>query len=476
MSPKIAVLPLNYLCLKVISNQLIYALADEEGKHYETVNRYLSGATHEVLQDLLQIILSSVNLDASIRFNCLEVLLREDVRKLDTGIFPRFYWNDILRIISQKGKRLQHLNLKGVWVRDYPEILSKLIRHLRCLKTLVIPHMADDDVIDTILSLKKLTVLDICGEASYTVGGIRKLKSDTIRVLDIGDFGKLDLCQEEISGYELVAELIEHLPNLSSLRIYSFTGSALLLLYKNNPNFKTKLKYLHDTGTTLDIMEGIINLCPNLESIHMDGPSPGVLEKLTKLKKLNCLKLTKANMEELLRYLRESGSQLQVLKLNHNKNFSLDMSELCLHLPNLQTLECFQMKLTFSNSGAYFMSLQNVELLYCDMTDHLLRYILTNAPFLKRIVVGCVVNMTDGDIFRLCAECDFGCLEELWFSCARSLTVTSVELLMGHCPKLNVVGQLSGWDVHQEELDYLRAVIAATNTDLTLLPVGAGCP
>ncbi|KAJ8918077.1 hypothetical protein NQ315_011534 [Exocentrus adspersus] len=472
MSPKIQVLPLNYLCLNVISNQLIYALSDEEGKYYDVIEKYFSSATYEVLQDLLKIILNSVNLDASIRYACLEVLLREDVKKLDTGIFPQFYYRNILSTIALKGKRLQQLNLKGVWVRDYPEQLCSMIKRLKCLKTLVIPHMADDTVIEAILGLKRLTVLDICGEACYTVGGIGRLQSDTIRVLDIGNFGKIDLCQEELSGYELVAGLIEKLPNLTSIRTYSYTGSALWLLYDKNPKYKTKLSYLRDTGTTLDIMESIIKLCPGLESIHIDTPQRGVLEKLSDLKKLNSLKLVKANMEEVLNYLRVSGGQLQVLKLNHNKNVSLDLSQICLDVPNLQTLECFQMQLTFTNSSTYFMSLQNVELLYCDTSDHVLRYILTNSPFLKRIVVGCVVNMTDGDIFRLCAECDFRNLEELWFSCARCLTATSVELLMGHCPNLRVIGQLNGWDMHQDELDYLRAVIAATNTDLTLLPVG----
>ncbi|KAJ8932934.1 hypothetical protein NQ314_014312 [Rhamnusium bicolor] len=260
MSPKNSVLPLNYLCLKVISNQLIYALSDEEGKYDGIVESYFSGATYEVLQDLLKIVLNPVNLDASIRYGCLEVLLRQDVKKLDTGIFPQCYYQHILETITYKGKGLQQLNLKGVWVRDYPE-LSKLIRNLKCLRTLVIPHMADDNVIDAILCLKKLTVLDICGEACYTVGGIRKLKSDTVRVLDIGSFGKIDLCPEEHSSFDIVAGLIENLPNLTSLRTYSFTGSALWLLYNKNPNFKTKLTYLHDTGTTLDIMESIINLC-----------------------------------------------------------------------------------------------------------------------------------------------------------------------------------------------------------------------
>ncbi|XP_018574980.1 uncharacterized protein LOC108913828 [Anoplophora glabripennis] len=472
MSPKVQVLPLSYLCLKVVSNQLIYALSDEEGKYYEVVEKYFLAATYEVLQDLLKIILNSVNLDASIRYACLEVLLREDVKKLDTGIFPQFYYRKILETIAYKGKRLQQLNMKGVWVRDYPEQLCKMIRRLKHLKTLTIPHMADDSIIDEVLNLKKLTMLDICGEACYTVGGIRKLKSDTLRVLDIGNFGKIDLCQEEISGYELVAQIIEQLPNLISIRTYSYTGSALWLIYNKNPKYRSKLMYLHDTRTTLETMDSIIKLCPDLESIHLDTPESGVMEKLSQLRKLNSLKLIKPSLDEVINYLKVSGTQLQVLKLNHNKKFSLDLSQICLLVPNLQTVECFQMKLTFTNLNTYSMALQNVELLYCDMSDHVVRYILTNAPFLKRMVVGCVINMTDGDIFRLCAECNFQNLEELWFSCARCLTATSVELLMGHCPNLRVIGQLNGWDMHQDELDYLRAIIAATNTDLTLLPVG----
>lgn len=43
---------------------------------------------------------------------------------------------------------------------------------------------------------------------------------------------------------------------------------------------------------------------------------------------------------------------------------------------------------------------------------------------------------------------------------------------MGHCTNLKVIGQLSGWDIGLDELDYLRVVIALTNTDLTLLPAG----
>ncbi|CAH1995444.1 unnamed protein product [Acanthoscelides obtectus] len=393
-------------------------------------------------------------------------------RQTDGGIFPWFYYEKILKTLKERGKRLQQLNLKGVWVRDYPEELTDLIENLPNLRTLIMPHMAGDEVIEAVCSLKYLTILDICGEACYTVEGIRKLSSDRLQVLDIGNFGKRDICQEEDSGPELVAHIMMNCPNLRSVKTYSYTGSSLQIIYEKNPSYRTKLKYIHDTGTTLNSMEAITTLCPDLETVHLESPDDEVLGKLSKLRKLHTLKLVKYSAPELTGYLRCSGSQIQVLKLSRVKDVSLDLSLLCSLIPNLVTLECFQMKLTYSDSSSYFMSLQNVEFLYCDMSDDVIRFVLMNSPFLKRMVVGCVILMTDGDIFRLCAECDFSNLEELWFSCAKWLTATSVELLMGHCPNLKVIGQLTGWDMHQEELDYLKMVIAATNTDLTLLPVG----
>lgn len=470
MSPRSTVSYLRHLCLKIISNQLIYALSDDEGKYYQVVEKYLSGATFEVLQDLLNIILNSVNLDASIRFSCLELLLRGDVKKLDTGMFPQFYYEKILTVIAARGRRLNYLNLKGVWVRDYPKLLSEVIKNCECLKTLIIPHMANDEVLKAVSGLKKLIVLDICGEACFTVEEIKQFKCDSLCVLDVGNFGKFDICEGENSGPEVVAEILVNFSNLEFLKTYCFTGQALLYFSQLYPHKKTKLKYLHDTGTSLDVFNCIVQLCPDLENVHFDSPDEGVVENLTDLMKLNTLKLTRCDVDELLKFLRQSGGKIQLLTVNSIKNSTLDLSEICVSTPSLLTLECFKVNLCYTNFENYFMCLQTIELLYCDMSDNVVKCILMNAPFLKRFLVGSVINMTDGDIFRICAESDLSCLEELWFSYARCLTSTTVELLMGHCPNLRVIGQLDRWDINQEDLDLLRVVIALTNTDLSLFP------
>lgn len=117
MSPKKQPCDLNSICIKILSNQLIHALSDEEGIHQHKVSKYIYSATYDTLESLLQEILGkfflkkfplltnltitnflglTINLDASIRFSCLQVLLRMDVKTLETGIFPRFYYDKIL--------------------------------------------------------------------------------------------------------------------------------------------------------------------------------------------------------------------------------------------------------------------------------------------------------------------------------------------------------------------------------------------
>lgn len=473
MSPKNQVHPLSALCVKLLSAKLIQALSDDEGRSYGDVEAYLFDATYEVLQELLRNILKSLNLDAATRFSCLQILLRQDVRKVETGTFPHSYYEAILKVLSQKGVGLQQINLKGVWVREFPVLLSELIRRLKKIKVLIIPHMADDEILKAAAKCELLSTLDISGECNFTSKGLLEFTHKTLTTLDIGSFGKQEVCQNGDS-IQIITSLIENLPNLTKLRTYSFTGHALLVLYKKNcTKYKTKLKYLHDTNTTIEIIEAIINLCENLESIHLDSPENSVICRLNQLKKLHSLKLIKYKNEDLFRFLEMSGFNIETLNLNRNNATPLNLCDICLNAPNLQTLDCYKLNITFLQEDFYFMCLENVEILYCDISDESLKRILLNSPFLKRVIVGCVINMTDGDIFRLCAECDFLCLEELWFSCARGLTATSVELLMGHCPILKVIGQLNGWDIHQEELDYLRSVILYTNTDLTLLPLGA---
>ncbi|XP_045465521.1 uncharacterized protein LOC123674629 [Harmonia axyridis] len=469
MSPKVTVAPLGSLCVKFLAIRLVQLLSDDEGRNYEAAKQYFSDVTHEVLQELLRDILNSIHLDAATRFSILEVLLRDDVRKLDTGIFPHSYYEKILQVIISRGVGLQQLNLKGVWARDHPALLTKLVCSLNNLKVLIIPHMANDAILRRIADCRNLNVLDISGESYFTADGLSYLKNENLQILDVGYYGKKEICEGNGDDTELVSAVIRNLPNLRAIRTYSYTGSSLFLL-DHSSDLTTNLTTLRDTETTSDTFNVILKLCPRLESIHLNGPKPGVVTQLKHLKRLNYLKLCKGSSQELSEYLLGNITNLEVLKVASSTDKGLDLVDIAAGSPRVHTLEFYHMRLTFSNPEVFFMNLVNIEVLYCELTDSCLKHILENSPLLKRVMIGCDVSFTDGDTFRLCADCDFMFLEELWLSGAKGLTAISVELLMSHCPRLRFLGQLSGWDISSEEVEFYRTIIQMSNIDLTLLP------
>lgn len=146
MSPRLEVPPLKYICLKLLATQVIVALSDDSGAYYKTVEEYLGDVTTEVLQDLLKVILDSLSLDAGTRFSSLEILMRSDVQLVETGIFPYSYYEKILNVISEKGGGLQQISLKGVWAREFPDLLVCMIEKLKNLRVLAIPHIGSDQV------------------------------------------------------------------------------------------------------------------------------------------------------------------------------------------------------------------------------------------------------------------------------------------------------------------------------------------
>ncbi|XP_057659628.1 uncharacterized protein LOC130895956 [Diorhabda carinulata] len=499
MSPKKLIISLQQKCLKIVYNKLYYAIDDEDPNAYLAIRKCLP---RNSLLDLLKRLSHAENLDRYTRFNCLQLLLREGSRELDTGIFPRIYYDKILKVILDRGQRLQHLNFKGVWIRDFPDLLSKVIRNSPGLKTLIIPQMANNEVLEAINTLEYLTVLDISGESYFTVNGIKKLSNKTLQVLDLGYAGDSCFCQEdeleepeleeeegsedeeneeeelnefedgtEERDFQLLAEIIENLPALISLKTYSFTGNAISVLKGMNPNYKTNLKFLHDSNTSVDIMDSVVSLCPDLEDIHLEEAESDVLEDLYKLSKLNTLQLTKCYIDEFLFSLDIFGGQLQVLKLNNMTETHLDLSDLCISAPNLHTIELYQMKLAFTNKDNYFGNLNNMDFSYCETTSDTMLSVLRNSPSLKVFrVLECLVNLSDKDIFDLCSERKLESLEKLWFSSAGTLTAASVEMLMESCPNLVQIGELDGWDVTKEDMVDLRAVIKATNIDLKITP------
>lgn len=312
-------------------------------------------------------------------------------------------------------------------------------------------------------------VLNISGECLFSKEGLDnfcqtlKTKKSYLNVLDIGSYG------EENIPHETIADLIETLPQLATLSSYSYVGKSLKYIYQRNRKFLCNLKYIHDTKTTKEILEAVYQTCPILEELYLDTPENDVIETISKFQTLTSLKLNKFQCLELHRLLQKWGSSLQTISVCLGRGI-FDISKLAQSCPNLSKIEFYKMEFISHTVDEFLSKLVHLEVTYSELTPSCLRYILSKSPNLKRISIGDEVGITDGDLYRLCADFCLLNLEKVWFNNARYLTINAIELLMSHCPELRILGKMTCWNVTSEDIFFMKAVIQSTNSDLTLLP------
>lgn len=180
MSKKNKVINLSELTLSTLANSIVSAVSFSIAKeHIETnfnlteldmslvmveINSYLeeNGATHTIYEELLQLILSWDNLQASIRFVCLQMLLSSNIKSLKTEIFPYPYYEKILQVVEMQGRSIKHLNLKGIWLKeDNMHLMFRIIKSLPSLVKLVIPYIATDDLLYHIMLYQRISFTSI---------------------------------------------------------------------------------------------------------------------------------------------------------------------------------------------------------------------------------------------------------------------------------------------------------------------------
>lgn len=278
------------------------------------------------------------------------------------------------------------------------------------------------------------------------------------------------MLREENICHEDIALLIENLPNLRKIVTYSYVGRSIRFIHKKNPNFRCKLQYIHDTETSLIALESIVECCPDLCSIYLYTPAPGILHKLTGLRRLDQLKLYKFSCEELMtELLPKIGYQLQNLTLIKGKNHC-DLGLLAKRCPLIIELECYLMELITYSCDGLFPMLQNLEFLNSCMHNYALKsFIVTHAKTLSRLGID-TVTFKDEDIRSIFVDHSFPELQDLWFTSAPNLTLNSVDILMSRLPELKSLGQLTGWALDQDDLEFLRGVVKSQNTRLSLSP------
>ncbi|XP_050348067.1 uncharacterized protein LOC126771933 [Nymphalis io] len=482
MSPKCPVAPLQEITLSLVARQLIHTLtqvtADEDvALPFAMVSSYYEsmGATSDIFQDLLNLILGSEYLDPSIRYYTMKLLLKENVKSLATGMFPCQYYRKVLELIAEQGRHLTTLNLKGVWVKDEQlSLLYDIIRNLVNLTALNIPYIANDEVLKFIGENNKvLKLLDVSGETDITEIGIDAMLTgnpqltQSLTVLNIGMYG------EENIDHTDVALLIRKLPNLTNLGSYSFVGKALYYLYNNDcpPRFKTKLQYIHDYQTNTRTMKAIIALCPIVETIYLEEPDQGVLQMVKDLSCINKIKLNKFQCHELHQLLDKIGYKIVTLMLSGSLG-SFNFTRIAETCQNLQSLEFYAIQTATHEEEVPFNKLEHIEIIQGNLSASCLKYLMTGSPKLKKLIIGDEIKLDDQDMARMLRRYRFDNLEAIWFPNAPRLTQDTVELLMETCPNLKSLGQLSGWRYTPDDMMLMRAIIASTNTDLILLPLG----
>ncbi|XP_055702659.1 uncharacterized protein LOC129801522 [Phlebotomus papatasi] len=435
------------------------------------INDYLenAGATSDIYQDLLKVILCSDSLDASIRFTCLQMLLNGSVQCLVTEIFPFSYYEKILQVISAQGHGLRFLNLKGVWVKEELMFyLYDIIAKLPNLEHLSVPYIANDELLEHIgRHSHNLKVLDIAGETDITEIGMECLSlgvcRETLSIVDIGMLREENICHTD------VALLLLNCPNIVTMRTYSFVGRSLLHIHRQDPDFRCKLKYIHDTDTTDKILDAIVSCCPRLENLYMDTPDAGILHKMRHLKNLERLKLYKFSCKELDSVLTSGlGTRLRFLTLIKGRG-TLDLGKLATICPGIIDLDCYMMDLLLFASDHTFENLEGLEILNSSMVLSSLKHFVAKHITLKRLAID-TVHFTDEDMMSLFVENNFNVLEDIWFTSAPNLTISTVEILLERCPELQSLGQLSGWALTPDDLSLLRGILKSGNSSLVLSP------
>lgn len=303
------------------------------------------------------------------------------------------------QVISAQGHGLRFLNLKGVWVKEELMFyLYDIIAKLPNLEHLSVPYIANDELLEHIgRHSHNLKVLDIAGETDITEIGMECLSlgvcRETLSIVDIGMLREENICHTD------VALLLLNCPNIVTMRTYSFVGRSLLHIHRQDPDFRCKLKYIHDTDTTDKILDAIVSCCPRLENLYMDTPDAGILHKMRHLKNLERLKLYKFSCKELDSVLMSGlGGRLRFLTLIKGRG-TLDLGKLATICPGMIDLDCYMMDLLLFASDHTFENLEGLEILNSSIVLSSLKHFVAKHTILKRLAID-TVHFTDEDMMR----------------------------------------------------------------------------
>lgn len=270
-----------------------------------------------------------------------------------------------------------------------------VLKHLPNLITLIIPYNSTDDLLEWISKYNpKLKVLDVSGESDITEDGIESLANslarDILTIVDIGMPGQENIAHEDISI------LLMNLPNLRTLKSYCYVGRALrYIIREKDPDFKCKLRYLHDTKTSDCTLDAIVKSCPNLEGLYLESPDRGILHRINEMK-LRSFKLQRFECTELYSVLNAIGKYLEHLTLITGRG-TMEIGKIIIACPELLDLEFYTMDMLSYTSDKCFSRLRGLQMLSSPLQVWSLKYLICNTPTLQKLAVD-TVDLNDEDM------------------------------------------------------------------------------
>lgn len=181
---------------------------------------------------------------------------------LSLGTMRESHYDSIAKyLLKANPTGLEHLDMKGIWLKDSAlSTFCSALRRMTQLKHLSVPYLANDQLVEVVSKkCAHLAFIDLSGTSDLSEEALLKLGAlrSTLKCIHLGNYS------EETFDSLTVAKLMLSLPKLESLGGYQKTGEAVHIL-KNDlrKGQPTKLKYLHDQGTSFEIMASIQALCP----------------------------------------------------------------------------------------------------------------------------------------------------------------------------------------------------------------------
>ncbi|KAK9869261.1 hypothetical protein WA026_003012 [Henosepilachna vigintioctopunctata] len=453
------VLPLRYLSLIQFLETFIDMISRPRINRL-LLREYISYASNRVLETSLRIILSDRRLRPHLRFRTLEIMLRQDVSRLNVGIFPLCYHERILRIIIEQGTGLRHLNISDVSVRNNALLLFAIVRAAPNLRVLVVPDMGLNRAVRPLMYFP-MNILNMINENLLGIPlDLIYFPDEPLHIADIINPRRGEFSMRHI--FELNTNLTRYLSSLREVNTYSNCVLSVRSIYNTQLRLIVNLIYLIIAITIYDV---IVQLCQQLEMIYLNFPGRN-----------NILSFMLCNFFIRIRFMMILRDIFTIHISNSNSNLRMieDNLTLCgpLHAPNMRSIvnsQSSRMYIEMSNPHT-FPFLTDIELVDCNITDDNVILILINIQFLMRVLIGCDVSLRDEDMDALCQRCSFKYLKELRLSSASNLTRTSVEILFLFCGmKLTIIGNMNGWGVTSEEIEEFQELMRLASSDLTLV-------